>query len=1743
MVQLDRPLSAWVAHAGRQVSDVRLGTAGDAERDGLLPVTNESAPFDDRVPSYGQIAGKYTGWLSRLLFRRSKEETGEVEKEAQLVSSTAAAAATAAHDALVAEGQATELNDRVAAREALRASDPESKQLKELLATYPSLDSDADEARKGVISAQEQSDVATRAAEKARAEHTINGIVYAMQADMKAEKNRVPDVHKSDAGAALRSVQEKKAVLKDGATPDILKAVEEAETLARDFRRLLIDEGDPALDTLREDINRLCVSSATNYEQAVAPPASNAARAHRQNATTVEVVKKDGAYSVVIDGIANNAPSGGVFFLPRFQETVLAEGGGTRRAVQPVLISVRAEDFERMPASCALSAHQTIRHGRTVVADQEEVFLKALRPLSAGDDSQSVHVVPYPVVATPEPHFCVNDYSQTRRAEVLYQVASGKGVYGILRSLSARNKRAFVGTLLSASMGTGLAIASLALVLTGNASIVGAISNVAVPGTGDMAQATFNFLVKATLALSVPIGAAVVTDKVIGEQLQVWLMGASAKVTKEDMGRLLKAHSRLGSVRPPRHRIGITELPSVLRCISYRRYTSRQDALAQSTGLTATDLSNTDLKRETALLSYLAMHDRRRDGKAIYQSRAAMAREYAWQAAPPAKTMTQILLAGSGVATAFSDPIAQVVAGIFSIAPLLPPAMLAVAGIGSLAGVTYLRRMVSNKPVASQVALASYASRQDAREKGPDPRNGLYTEAQNAVQSHDLEIHTTACPLTQNTIDYEGMCPAALCETRSELEYRITIKEHGVDKPVVVVLKPTLSNGVDAGWIGAGYDDVLRRCNEEASCLELKLMAMPSVATSVLKHMTLVVDSVGMRSFARKGYIDGVLAAERDALTANSAPTATVSQKVADAIVRRQAARIRVAKLETDVKAAERKADASVSQAELLSAMQELDTARRHAAAADAVATAMQAEAFDDQATPSLFQRAALQARQGGALIDYVGFMMRLRETIIGGQGERMWEMDGWHDGDVVPADLGGTHEEACRASLYASLSLSQATGDAARTRVWRHMRIYSPYSNSKPKMLEAMRVAAFSVPEYLDVAAPGEWVVRVVPHIMEPDGGEVARIPASATRPTELLARIDSHRSVASAVACMSRALDGSRLLYEVNDLPIWAGQPHFTQVYTPASASDLALRPQGRVSREPPPDLLATAALLSKSARQAAKAANDAGGRTLLRLLEAAAGSSHGGVASVLQEVGCPRGQGGLLALAAFAEMYATQESRLGLPAEPGLRVRDLVSHPIKAACESAARSAAFIKGRKWRATLVSEYRLMWEDDLAFACLPRMRHVKIAMRHAGLLSRTLPSGSVAASLDVIDDYTEALARLAKASSLRPERLPFTCAQSVVGRVPLVAREFGEGDDALLAQLRALVGSYTRLWHLMPQSGRGSARRGEVLAGCINSRPVVIRAAKEASDLLQQTLRALKVEAPMPRAVAVFSAAGLRHRLARLRLLRDIPPDVVGRDGWHAKLVGNATRTIQGGLVGGTGSSATFFVPFGTFDVGGVSDVAHLNFEMRPVWTAALVRAASALLDDASGAYPESATLVLRDGWVDDQHRPMHPYVIDVQVDPPSISVGYDATPPPGDQPPAVDGDRTAIDSLCSDIRSRPRCTGRWTEAYRAAIYNAERIFQGNLVAASEMCVPLVDGAEPVLQIFPRLEQDTSVAVAATVANALAAVSVDRPVRAVINAPRDTVVQALRRVKDACQRLSVVAHVVPVAELCAALG
>jgi hypothetical protein len=1377
-----------------------------------------------------------------------------------------------------------------------------------------------------------------------------------------------------------------------------------------------------------------------------------------QQVNTVEIVKKDGMYSVVLDGVSQGVIGSSYdpqtnktsfddadYWLPRFRETkALNSQGGVVRTTQPVLFSMRLEDYEGVPESCHVHVLQRVVNDGTVIMDNKEVKKETITPYSTGSVASEVIVLPYPLISTQEPHFHINDYSRMREAEITVKVSLDVSLLGATKKFLARVRGAKRDGPPVKMLDNWADFANWATAVK-QAAVKYANAAPRAAGAADPADPADPDAVAPVVAGGAIWGLGV---------FMVWAMLSSSlklekwTVTAQDRDRLLGMHEQECTKNPEQHRITISELPKILRRISETRANgSVVSGTDQTIGMSVHDLNDINWRKEAAFLQWLQYGEGPRFDGSSQTARS-----------------TAMVVAAS---------VAAAVAGVSG-------AAAAAAAQSTLAAAAATAAMVS----ASTWTVQQWKSKLSSYKTPPDPITGRYDLQQNIQQNNDLRERPQLTPLTGNTISRVGMDPLTLSNTRTQFSFTIKIVESDGRPGPTINLEATRMNGIDAGWVSAGYEDLITTIRQEVDCLEFKLMSMTSVTSWMSRHSTLVADSnngaiVGDEFDMQ---VNQVIDRELGDRTAASTP-----QKIAQVTEREnkrsekvekelEASRQALAKANKNVatgKSDQRKLNEKYNEkVQGINNDPNLNAARRQSKL-DATrktydklkerlsnnvrkreTTAMKKDDYARNAA-RVFAAQTIRAKRAGIprrfanIFDYEALLKRLRVDVLGDEydvytvddaaadiermrEQRVSQRSYWtrikdallpmflrsRDAENIGyvRDAIEQHKQYCIGALSSSLGVRSSEIQADSVLHLRFTEIFSPVVTKRRQ--QVMRFASFIVPGVGVWLRPPtrdpESIVRMLPQIivfstsLVSAFGNVKILQPLSLASSEL---VEEQTLGKNTVRVMDLTLRRVSNLYDVPSMLIWHNVCHMIQVYKRranwvAGYSTVFVRSLDTTRSSA--DLMAMASLPTKTVRKSMNVAVDAGGDNMRRHNHVTAGNKVYGAGKLLAQLGCEGGYGGLLAVATFSEILAFHYLQYGASAGGGkgflLQYRELVDN-VKAKSRQAAQIVAKFITTYYTSSAKKPRRMVF-NDVAFYCLPGMSYVRIALRRIGLLEDIDRSNTVFVDWNRYDrrfasDFATSLLNLASSSNIDPSTFPFTCAQSVLGGVPAAIKSTMGADyaDSVSAQIVALCHAYKRIQIMTNAVKQVSGDRNVVCirVDCIFSRPIVLKTVaiyrSKTIQIIERTGRQTP-QSSWSKPKPPFNPILLHHRLAGMRMnieedvLRDAvqTPAASGktRRELYDKLVDTmASLDIRGVVRIGEPEEAIFMIPFGVYSMGTTADIACMDFEMRPVWVTDLKAAAiRARLDSLTPSTTATDVTLRMDGSILDG-RPRHPFVI----------------------------------------------------------------------------------------------------------------------------------------------------------------
>ena len=138
-------------------------------------------------------------------------------------------------------------------------------------------------------------------------------------------------------------------------------------------------------------------------------------------ASTIQLVKKDGEYAVLLDGVEQAAVAAfdGVVrcWMPRFHERRVEVDGVLRRTVAPVFASVMVEEGESAPLETLVSVRQSIVEDGHYLMENKEVLRERLGSHTTDDLEVPTSTLMYPLILSQPPTVAIVDNDALRRHE------------------------------------------------------------------------------------------------------------------------------------------------------------------------------------------------------------------------------------------------------------------------------------------------------------------------------------------------------------------------------------------------------------------------------------------------------------------------------------------------------------------------------------------------------------------------------------------------------------------------------------------------------------------------------------------------------------------------------------------------------------------------------------------------------------------------------------------------------------------------------------------------------------------------------------------------------------------------------------------------------------------------------------------------------------------------------------------------------------------------------------------------------------------------------------------------------------------------------------------------------------------------------------------------------------------------------------------------------------------------------
>eukprot|EP00966_Prymnesium_polylepis_P235937 5456619-Prymnesium_polylepis.1 len=364
-------------------------------------------------------------------------------------------------------------------------------------------------------------------------------------------------------------------------------------------------------------------------------------------------------------------------------------------------------------------------------------------------------------------------------------------------------------------------------------------------------------------------------------------------------------------------------------------------------------------------------------------------------------------------------------------------------------------------------------------------------------------------------------------------------------------------------------------------------------------------------------------------------------------------------------------------------------------------------------------------------------------------------------------------------------------------------------------------------------------------------------------------------------------------------------------------------------------------------------------------------------------------------------------------------------------------------------------------------------MTYILVALQTLGLYrekgKKTLSNPST------VESFARSLQRIASSSSTPYKMLPFTCVQSLVQSLPAAVDSLYANKSPMTAHIHSLVYSFDRMVAMLSVFRESSRPFVVPLVDCVCSRPVFLKLVYVDPESAESAAASAHISNPQRgwnTPPARFSRRALLHRWARLRVnvtteqrrQAAISPLAYSGTNNNAEAYDMLVKSMLSLDIRKLDSnslpaSATYVVPFGSLLSATPSDMLHMQFESHPVWlsvlreTLALVR-----IDSSSRAHPKRNAVVAEGQLV--SGRPRNPWALQFSADTIYIFMDDAERPLDRDMKTGLGYDSASklsnLAKRINDTRNVSALSGSVTEVYRAAMHNAERVFQACMLVAS---------------------------------------------------------------------------------------
>lgn len=1391
--------------------------------------------------------------------------------------------------------------------------------------------------------------------------------------------------------------------------------------------------------------------------------------AEQQEVNTIEVVKQNGIYSVVLDSVSyGSIERDGLtgdfedvhYWMPRFKETKDEKGN---RALQPVVVSVRLEEYETPPKRCTLRVLQRVVNDGTVVMEREEAKTEDLKPYSVSDATCNVTILPYPIISTPEPHFVVNDYSRMREAEIMLTLTKDNAFFkrtrdflsNSLKQAASRGEKKTMGWRDYAEWAAALAVA------IGGASVGGSLAASGFGGLGSVFA--WQFLSSA-------------------------FKTRDYEITDKERERYLGIHEAECGKEPTQYTFTMKALASsLLRLAETRANGSLVDGSDRTIGYSVHDLGSKKWRAEAALLMWLQYGEMNRvksdkdkpdpvSGRYSTEQNIEQNRRMKEESrGVPGITGNTISLIGmdplsvSNTRTQFSfEIVIEEQDGTYG--PTIHIDATRMNGVDAgwiSSGYDKLFQRCRDTATWLEVKLMTLPGVghwfRGHSTLVADTNNGVIVG-----DAFDMDLNATlGRELGDRGPENTAEKVKKSAEREAAKEKIATNRRKASEKKLLDLNKQVKKYKADLQKAESNYNEKLQKNERETSKkISDKINELNSDLESIKNDER---KSPEAKEEAARNRVKR----HETAVNKLNSSLKTKNERLGTTY------RSRKTTLESGL--SKYKGKAVTADSDLL----EKQKAER---------------------VREIRTKAASKARQFANIFDYNETRRRLWEVILGDQYDEITETEVAKELDRArkenasqrsfwrrvmsssDTELEKFHADECLESLSGSLSLPLGVLNTRNVMFLRFLNAYSPFSTKKNT--GAMKMASFVVPSRRHWEVESRYgpsnVARVLPQIVMVSKslvstfGQVSVMRVVGLESSALREQPKAVSSVASSRKSFSKM--GKGLASILRNLNITDGSCHFVQMYFRgarwAELSPYALTKEINTSTSLV-NTTSMSAIPTLGMILNLQTASDAGGSSYAKTERFVSGKNTGGTSSILKQLGIPRTYGSLLAMEAFADIFTLYAMghgvRIGTQKEDVVRRDELVFGSLYKARQSAIAIGNFVMDQYVRKSI--SLRMLQKQDVAFHCLPGLMYLKAALRVVvGLGADGYTKRVPVTETELQRSFANSLVKIAASSSTPFRIMPFVSVQSILSTIPQAALSVFGHRDAFATHVSFLYHSFQRLLamtHVLKDTYRPFVA---LLVDCLCSRPIFLKAMYTSPELCASVIteaRFVDTQANWSIPQKATTASMLRHRLASLRINveRELSSQVaVAKGKTQSRDENNEAYNIlvQSMLkldvrdlssVSYT-KSATFVVPFGSLWSSTPADMSHMRFEMQPVWVSYLNECASlAFVDASQDVHPDRHTVIDTGGTF--RGKAMHPYAITVTEKTVALVMDY------SERIESVGGAELKkypdtyrnITSLAKMINSDEEVTvlsGQLSQAYRASMHNAERIFQACTLVAS---------------------------------------------------------------------------------------